>query len=210
MRRALEALLAVLIAAAVLPTAVDHLAAPAGPSADEVAVRNQEVADATWDSLPFSPGFERPEIELGESISEDEWPLAFGTCLGEMGFEGSVSTGPDGIPQPQSTQIMDDQALLAFYTCVVAHPKQFTTRSFYSAAQLDYQYEHFTTWLIPCLAQHGYRLMDSMPTAEEFHDLGGGWSPFSALDDPTGRAVDTESDYVQVTALCGAMSVGLS
>ena len=206
MSRALEAVLAVLIAAIALPApAVEPIATPGGPTAQEVAQHNQDIADATWNALPVSPGVERPVVVLGESIAEDDWPAAFVACLGDAGYEiGAVLSVGDGALTPAGTEELDDATLLAFYRCVVTHPREFTSRAFYSAAQLDYLYRHYERWQVPCLLMQGYRIYE-VPTREEFVADGGRWSPGTTLiTDVNGHPVQTVQSHLLMVNRCGA------
>jgi len=205
MSRAIEAVLAVLIAAIALPAVtLEHVAPPGGPTAEEVAKYNQNIADATWAALPVSPGVERPAVALGESIAEDEWPVAFGACLSEIGFTGGgVLSGGDDAFIPQGAEQMDDAALLAFYGCVVTHPREFTSRAFFSAAQIDYLYRYYDRWLVPCLLIHGYRIYE-VPTRDEFVADGGRWTPFTTpMADLGGHPVQSKESLALVSDRCG-------
>lgn len=206
MRRAIEAALAVLIAAIALPAAtVEPVAMPGGPTAQEVAQYNQNIADATWAALPVSPGVERPAIALGESIAEGDWSAALFACLGDAGYEGGVGVSERGDALfPVGTEALDDVTLLAFYRCVVTHPLEVSSRAFYSAAQLDYLYRHYERWQVPCLLMHGYRMYE-VPTREEFVADGGRWSPGTTLiTDFNGHPVQTDQSYTLMFDRCGA------
>ena len=212
MRRALEALLAVLVAAIALPVAtVEHSVAPSGPTPVEVAQFNQAIADATWEALPLRQRGDRPDVELRVPIAEAEWPTVFGQCLGDAGYAGGVSSNGDGAFVPEVTQPdqqFDDDMLLAFYRCVVVHPRAFTSRSFFSSAQIDYLYRHFDRWLVPCLITHGYGV-NSAPSYETFVELRGGWSPLWGMSNPAGHTLDSGADYSRAVQLCGPDFIGI-
>ena len=113
-----------------------------------------------------------------------------------------VSDG-DGAFTPQGAEQLDDAALLAFYRCVVVHPRVFTSRAFYSAAQLDYLYRYYDRWLVPCLLVHGYRIYE-VPTHDEFVTSRGAWTPFTTtMADLGGHPVQSEESLALVSNRCG-------
>ena len=209
MRRAIEAVLAVLIAALALPApAVSFLALPPGPSAGDVSAARTAFMAATWDALPISQTMDRPSTVYEEPLSQGDWDADFTLCARKLPNIDSISWGDHGVFYDATAGASFDEATqLALFHCAVVHPRDFadSESGVRSAAQLDYTYDHYRRWLLPCLAANGFGY-GQPPTRDEFFELGGNWSPYTeGLVGPDGRPAEFDRALHQ----CGQDALGL-
>jgi hypothetical protein len=94
------------------------------------------------------------------------------------------------------TKAADD---LAYYYCQVQYPIDPSEYLVLSTAQIDYLYDYYLRWTIPCLETQGYPA-GPVPSRAEFRAYNGYWNP---LYHP-GRTTDISSDeYARLDADCG-------
>lgn len=178
-------------------------APPPAPTADEAQQYYSAMLDKTWISTGLSGVMDRPRVEESEPVPEDEWSDVLVHCMSGKGFalQGFEWNPRSGYlladaPSEDESQTSSD-AQLAFYMCLAANPpEQIHDPYFLSPAQLDYVYDYYATWLIPCLAHHGWELRNA-PTREEFADLAGYWSPYDSI------IVDDVGDFEESANRCG-------
>lgn len=177
-------------------------ALPPGPTDEEIAASDQDLLDKTWKSTGLEGIEPRPVVASGEALADQDWFAAVFDCLSRAGVtvtglsygsaEGFSILTDAGEP---STDI-DEQ--LATYRCVAAHPSHLLDGMRpYSRAQLDFIYDYYRDWLIPCLSTVGYTVTDA-PTREWFVLRNGQWNPYWALPLPNDGA-----RYDSITAAYG-------
>lgn len=174
---------------------------PPGPSDAEVAAMREHELDQTWARTGLAG--DRPAVEAGSPVDSEAWGQAIYDCVQQRGFVMQAmewSTDSGAAVATNSGDTVDDPELQrAFYECVAATPRAFDERDLVlTDAQLDYIYDYYETWLVPCVILQGYRFTD-VPTRVEFHSLAGQWSPFYSVDISISGA-----DYEQLERACGA------
>jgi hypothetical protein len=166
---------------------------PEGPSDAEIEKRVATELDWQWGLTGLEGVVARPVVELKGPPSQ--YSIGFGECMSDAGFSGwgyddSGLVLDDGDPT--------DEQRLAFYVCNAEYPSVDPL----STAQLEYVYDYYERWLIPCLALHGYEQHDPVPTRESFVgdpvQDGFRWSPYSSIY----FTPATESAYVELQAEC--------
>lgn len=210
MKHALEALLAVLIAALALPpAAVGHRPLPPGPDDAAVAAYNEQLLDATWAASSLSEIMERPVVPAGELLPDGDWEAAIFSCLTDAGYPGlGVVWNDDGalvaLEYTAGSAQLKQETQLAFFLCVAAHPRGVGYQTLLTDDQIEYRYDLYRRWLVPCLLLNGYSFQNPVPSHDEFLELGGQWSPYLwGIVTPDGEWADTQLEYDAAEALCG-------
>jgi hypothetical protein len=177
---------------------------PPQPSDDDaIAAFNESMLSMTWQNTGLDTITERPRFQQGPALEQSPWLDATFACmteqgLGNYGLGFSPGSGFE-LYGPDSSTAQDPSDLLAFYTCVAANalvPDE--GFSALSDEQLDYIYDYYQDWLVPCVIMQGYHFTD-VPSRIEFRALGGQWRPFYSVDISISGA-----DYEELERLCGA------
>ena len=174
---------------------------PPGPSDSEIVAMQERALQQTWERTGLEG--DPPAVEAGPAMESEAWWQAIYDCVQERGFmitsmEWSSSSGA-AIMTNSGDTIDDPETQRAFYECVAAHPLVLDERDMaLTDAQLDYVYDYYQSWLVPCVIMQGYRLSD-VPTRTEYRALAGQWSPFFAVDISISGA-----DYERLERVCGA------
>jgi hypothetical protein len=175
-------------------------ALPPGPSAEQLASHRAETLRLTWANTGLTG--DPPVVEGRYSTSDTDWFRSIGDCLSEAGVASpgwSYSTGAGyALAASPGLDLDDDAQQLAFYICVASYNPPREYDGVLSEAQLDYLYDYYQDWLVPCLTMRGYRFTD-VPTRTEFKVIAGQWSPFYSVDISISGA-----DYDELERLCGA------
>ena len=156
---------------------------PPGPTDDEIAAYSEGVLLKTWLNTGLEGIVERPNIEAGAALEQGDWFDAIFACMYDQGFEsvGIGTTAETGamLYDDQGGPVADPIAQLAFYRCAAAHPMELTTdRVVVTERQLDFVYDYYASWLVPCIVDHGYQPRD-IPTRSRFHQEQGVWTPYT-------------------------------
>lgn len=190
-----------LLAVALTLTGCTH-PVPPGPSGAELEAYNQRILDRTWINSGLDGIEQRPDVPRGESLDREDWDAAYVTCMVDAGFDHvglgfSISEG-FSLAMPNGASGQSPEELIAFYRCVAAHPlARVDNVPIYSEAQLDYVYDYYRDWLVPCLRSEGYVLSQQLSRLQ-FATQGGQWSPYWSLVEPL-----SDSQYSALVTACG-------
>lgn len=177
--------------------------APAGPTATEVAGYNERILRSTWINTGISEIFSQPQVEQGTALVIDDWFTAVFSCMTASGYDGysiGYSYGSGATVGSSSGEVVTDAAVqLAFYRCAAANPVDVVASGeLLSPAQIDYVYDYYQEWVVPCMIAEGLTVRDP-PTRQDFHELYGQWSPYWSVHNTIGG---TEVEDLQL--VCGA------
>lgn len=194
--------LAALMAGALLLSGCVPIAQPpAGPDDSEMAAINERMLDATWRITGLTGG--PPAVEAGPATGANEWGQVVFSCMQQagftiQGFEYSLEGGA-ALGATSGDAVNDSPTQRAFYVCVAENPYASDRRDeVLSNEQLDYIYDYYLSWVVPCMVMNGFT-PSSAPSREEFHTVAGQWSPYYSVD------VGLSSvQYEHLEALCGA------
>lgn len=177
---------------------------PPGPTESETAARNQQRADQAWANTGLEGTVDRPSAPVSSApASFDE----LAECLDSSGLtDWGVGDGSDG-PEfslggaGQNAQ----QQKLAFYVCFASHPADVMFGEVrLSDAQLDYLYDYYRSWVMPCLALDSV-VPTRVPTRSEFTSrTWSGWNPYDYSELPY-----FEQEYVDAIQRCGPIYADL-
>ena len=214
MKRALEALVAVLIAAVALPAAtLQHVPLPPGLDDSEF---HSTFIESTWSLLPIAESMDAPTVEAEGALDELEWYEEMSVCMSASANPTLAYWFEDGAMRAYEIDVdgvMTDptpEAQLDFYRCAVRHPRLLEGSMHFSDERIAYQYEYLKRWVDPCLTAAGYRHMPLL-TFNEFVQTRGVWSPYwGELWDPTGEYLDTPAEYEALIEVCGNDFPGVS
>ena len=192
--------LVVLLAAAVATTGCTATtAAPKALTEGELDALVRAELDRQWEFTGLDGVVPRPVVEVEKAGSIDGFQPEFGQCMSDAGFSG-WGTGPRGLDMstvnPDGAATTQQQQL-DYYGCLARFPGVDRL----STEQLDFVYDYYTGWLVPCLGQQGHAVTD-VPSREEFHDsrelMGWRWTPYSALAAPP----TNETVYGRLLSIC--------
>lgn len=194
----MKARAAALVAAALVLSSCAS-APPVGLSEGELDAYHATLLDQVWANTALEGIVDRPAVPVVSTLRSNDWLKQVYTCLGERSVDefglvyGSDSgfgiISADGRTQPSET----DQ--LSFYICTARYRLDavdaFADQPLWSRAQLDYIYDYYAEWAVPCLLQNDFTVPYA-PSREEFVDSQGRWSPFGAVRDDysTARAAE--------------------
>lgn len=153
--------------------------------------------DLTWQFTGLSDEL-RPEVTPGSALPSQAWTDALHACMEAAGY-AEFGFGWGSAEGYFLSSADDDTAdrQLAFYGCVAQHPMAAGDDGFLiTTAQLDYVYDHYRQWTVPCLLEHDYALRRVIDR-EEFAEGMGAWTPYWEL-----ALYDAET-YDEVIELCG-------
>lgn len=173
---------------------------PPGPTeADRVAF-NERILDKSWANSGL-PG-ERPAIDTQAETDSLAWVQAISLCMADSavanygwgfnGIDGYTLYGPSG------DTVDDPDKQLAFYGCIAAHSYVDAYADVRTPAQLDFIYDYYADWLVPCVLDQGYTF-GIVPTRDQFHEYNGQWTPYSAVVPNL-----TSTEYERLALACGA------
>ena len=206
----LAAVTAVAVAALVLSGCSAPVRKPAGPTDAEVAAYHEAVREGTWNAAGLAKsGRTRPETLEAIEVPGELFDEAIRECMADAGFDSiEYFSGP---PEEGYT-LMDSsgeiyksrKARLAWYGCIATiqyDPVEFGELA--SEAQLEYIYDYFARWTVPCLTLRGQTV--TMPPRESFIEDSAyrWWSPMWTVQ------ADTQEDYEELLAACGPESPSL-
>lgn len=169
---------------------------PPPPDAPDAEVVTQQRIDQVWERSGLEATVERPQVEPSADRSFE----ALSACISDEGIDDwMMSDGPDGpgLDAMSASNTVDVQ--LALYVCFARHPtKTLSDGASMSPEQLDYLYDYYGSWLIPCLASQSIAVIQA-PSREEFvSGVWTGWTPYSSAP-----AIDTAEEYEAALAVCG-------
>ena len=180
----------------------------------DVQAHLQERVDAAWRNTGLEGTVERPEADPASYAEDYRLRLNdqnFHNCMQDAGItqwgtqdrDGGplFTSGSGGVPSPEEQ--------LTFYTCYAASPTDFVWVQF-SEAELDYLYDYYQEWVVPCLLSEGYAIALA-PTRDQFtpESL---WLPYYwVTDTPTGsfELGLSQEELLAMMDLCGAPFGGL-
>lgn len=196
----MRAPIAVLVAAALVLSACAAVP-PAAPTQAEIDAYNDRMLDLTWQGSGLADVMQRPATPPGAVLDEAPWIEQTAQCLQNNGL-GSVNWGMSnqsgyGLSGSSGLTLTNLSAQLVFYQCVSAN-QRIPANDLISAGQLDYTYDYYADWIVPCMWQHDIPVHD-VPTREEFAASYGQWSPYWRL------AQQVEGNgYNEAVDACGA------
>ena len=140
--------------------------------------------DAAWRNTGLEGTVERPESDpssLVERYREDSPGVGLSECMGEQGIEAYGTTEENGGPVFLGIgRTAEPSEQLAWYRCLAAHPSTFSHVEL-SPSELEYLYDYYQEWVIPCLELRGYSVV-LVPSREEYiTGLGFDWIPYNNL-----------------------------
>ena len=156
---------------------------PAPPTSEDAARHYEMMLDRTWQTTGLSGLMDRPTVEAADPVPQDEWITAVFSCMTEEGyaFPGFGSERGSGFLLSAEATETPSEVQLAFYLCLAANPPEMPVNGrLLSSAQLNYIYDYYVRWIVPCLVLNGYEVRTAV-SREEFIALEGEWSPYEAI-----------------------------
>lgn len=124
---------------------------------------------------------------LGDSVSityvsSAGWGTVIAGCMNAAGYPEYVGSGPS-ISNGTSVIGGDIQQQLELNLCLQQYPILPDLSGSINLAQLDYLYDYYRDFLVPCLATAGYLSPVAAPTREQFvaFSAESRWTPFYGL-----------------------------
>lgn len=142
--------------------------------------------DAEWDDTGLSDA-QRPDVSRVRFISNAEFTAVMSACtVGLTPGYGQVLSNAKTI------------ARLVYYTCQAKYPVNPNEYQVLSVAQIDYLYDYYSRWVLPCVRARGFDIGPT-PTRSQFRLYNGLWNPIYH----TGSNADlSQETYQTVAAEC--------
>ena len=163
--------------------------APVGPSQEQITAVVKARLDRQWRLSGLEGIIVRPRFEYRPVIGASQWAPKISECMAESGVVGWGYDASEGLFIPGDTPTTSEQ--LQFYWCFEKYP----TVDLLTRAQVDYIYQYYVRWLIPCLESSGYNVMNA-PSRRAFRSADPSierWNPYRSLErypsSPEARAV---------------------
>jgi hypothetical protein len=151
---------------------------PGGPTTQQIQAAVDERLDRQWEISGLQGEWPRPLVAVQKVQNSGQWNPELGVCLREGGIRDWGYATREGLRMHNAVATPEQQMLM--YICFARYP----TIDLLSHEQLDYIYDYFVRWLVPCLELHGYRLSDA-PSRTQFVArslVGNGvWNPYHAI-----------------------------
>ena len=178
---------------------VSTVTVPTGLPDKQIAEMTKASLDATWAATGLT---DRPHAALGELESG----ASFFDSMRECMYASGISL--DGLSRDQSggyTPLLVNNVpagpadRVAFYLCFAEHPiDPVSGTGVATREQLEYLYDYWQRWLIPCIALHGYDVTDPprriiFVTREQYS-----WSPYGAV-----TSYRSAEEFEALVAECG-------
>ena len=176
--------------------------APVTSDAD-AADQYEQLLAQSWVSTGQA-GVEPPIVTIESALPTGEWYDALAVCMEDAGYPGLtfaylpsrgfwVEPGQGGV----SADIRPGTQT-AFFECLSQHSFAASASPLLTTEQLDYIYDYYVTWLVPCLAQHDFTIRAAL-TREQYVEVGGDWSPYFEVN----ALLDDQTDYQALVDVCG-------
>jgi hypothetical protein len=157
--RAVVILLAMLALTGCATTAIPK----AATAADVEAFLTRQL-DAEWADTGLSDD-QRPDVSRERFISNADFTAVMSECTVKL--------------TPGYHQVLSNAktiARLVYYTCQAMYPVNPNEYQVLSTAQIDYLYDYYGRWVLPCLRARGYDV-GATPSRAEFRLFNGLWNP---------------------------------
>jgi hypothetical protein len=120
-----------------------------------------------------------PTVPVVAYVPSAGWGTVVAGCMNAAGYADYAATR-SGLTYPSRG---DDAETLALYTCIGRYPVQADFSAYANKQQLEFLYDYFRDWLVPCLAAEGYPVPGTAPTREVFTEftVQPRWNPYNAL-----------------------------
>ena len=173
-----------------------------GPTTQTIERFRERQLGSMWGSFTVPYDLRRPKIEPVREIRNDEYGQVIEECL--HGFREHGYRALYGyrviMAEPEATrdQIFESVAL---YVCLAQYPVDPSGLDLLSKQQLDYLYDYYRRWVVPCLVLNGYD-PGPVPLRKTFvsNGLAGNfWTPTAELWDEFDFTID---EYSMVVAKC--------
>lgn len=157
---------------------------PQGLPAEQLESMTRATVDATWEATGLST---RPAAEVGETESGATFFDAMRDCMFASGvnLDGmSVDANGGYTPMLVNHDEPGPADRIAFYQCFAQHPiDPVSGTGIATREQLEYVFDYWTRWLMPCIAMHGYSVANT-PERQVFVRQGSyTWSAYGAVTD---------------------------
>lgn len=140
----------------------------------EVFVRQQSVG--MWSALVLREPRAMPALPEVTFVSSESWSAVMDECLRaadvpvRWGYTEGTTYPDIGAP---------DDVLVANFVCqsrYAVNPSEYLL----TRTQLDYLYDYYANWLVPCLAMHGADT-PQLPSRTSFAEQQGWWQPYQEV-----------------------------
>ena len=175
--------------------------APEGQSPEVVAAAVEAGLDRQWKLSGLEGVVVRPRFQPRPVIGAGQWASEVGRCMAASGIMNWGYDPDEGLFIPGDTPTTSEQ--LQFYWCFERYP----TVDVLTPAQIDFIYDYYMRWLIPCLESSGYDVT-SAPTRTAFRDADPAlerWNPYVALQ----RYPATAGERAALAARCAPTLPGI-
>jgi hypothetical protein len=151
---------------------------PDGPSDAQIEAAARAALDRQWRLSGLEGIVVQPDYVPKPIVTDREWSRLMLECMDHAGISQWGYDEGSGLFIEGAQPTASEQ--LAFYWCFAEYPKV----DLVSDDQLDFIYDYYARWLIPCLESRGFNVMNA-PSRKAFADADpaiGPWNPYRALE----------------------------
>jgi len=173
-----------------------------GPTANAIERFTERQLVSMWGTITVPYDLRRPKIEPVRMIRDDEYGRVMDDCL--RGFSTHdyrnlygyrlIAQEPEGIRD----EILEG---VAWYVCMAQYPVDPSGSGLLSKRQLDYLYDYYRRWVVPCLILNGYD-PGPVPLRKTFVSNGLAGNFWSPTDELWGEFGFTDAEFSLVEAKC--------
>ena len=192
-----------LVLAVVLVSGCSGLAQapPPAPSTADFDEFHARMLALTWAGFALPPSLDAPPVTPGVGFERAAWGAALRACMKDAGYPdfGYTFSNEAGyvLLTVRRETVLDPSQQVTFYFCAARHPLlPDERRLLVGAGQLNYVYDYYLRWTVPCLIDHGYKLRRIL-SREQFVAASGQWVPYWELP------MYSAADHERVIGLCG-------
>ena len=200
-----------LAGALVLTGCVSPREVPAPMSEANLRSYIQGQLDAAWLNTGLDGTVRRPESDpatLVDRYNRSTYESMY-MCMSDQGIETWGTTEENGGPKyaEGDGKPIEPAEQLTWYSCFAENPASTFGSRALSRAELDYLYDYYQEWIVPCLELKGYAVGES-PTRAQFWAQGSYiWIPYNAIapglvQDPYGFGLSFEQ-MLELADQCG-------
>jgi hypothetical protein len=151
---------------------------PDGPTQEQIDAALATELDTQWEVSGLEGVFDRPEIIPERIVGANQWGTGLAECLSSSGIDSWGYDPRSGFTNGEGEGT--DVEKLIYYSCFAKYP----SIDVLSPDQLDFIYDYFAHWLIPCLGMRGYAVED-IPSRRAFIETPpeyfGRWNPYNTI-----------------------------
>ena len=175
-----------------------------GPSQQRIDQFTEQQLRSAWENITVPYDLKRPKVDAVRTITNDEYGEVIDDCL--RGYSDQDYRNLYGYRRISQEPESEREGMLqgiSWYVCLAQYPFDPAGSGLLSRAQLDYLYDYYRRWVVPCMVTNGHS-PGAIPLRRTFVANGLAGNVWSPLDQMWGSGQFTEDDFDVLDARCNA------